>query len=50
MIELRIDGPGYSVYCWRGGNVVVVALGGGNKSTKQKDSAKAQAMVKELKG
>ena len=49
--ELRIDsGPGYRVYCWRDGDVVVVALGGGDKSTQQKDIAKAQAMAKELKG
>ena len=49
--ELRIDsGPGYRVYCWRDGDVVVVALGGGDKSTQQKDIARAQAMVKELKG
>ena len=51
MTELRIDsGPGYRVYCWRDGDVVVVALGGGDKSTQQKDIAKAQAMVKDLKG
>lgn len=51
MTDLRIDsGPGYRVYCWRAGDVVVVALGGGDKSTQQKDIAKAQAMVKELKG
>ena len=49
--ELRIDsGPGYRVYCWRDGDVVVVALGGSDKSTQQKDIAKAQAMVKDLKG
>lgn len=49
--ELRIDsGPGYRVYCWRDGDVVVVALGGGDKSTQQRDIAKAQTMVKELKG
>ena len=49
--ELRMDsGPGYRVYCWRAGDVVVVALGGGDKSTQQKDIAKAQAMAKELKG
>jgi len=49
--ELRIDsGPGYRVYCCRYGDVVVVALGGCDKSTQQKDIAKAQAMVKELKG
>jgi putative addiction module killer protein len=49
--ELGIDsGPGYGAYCWRDGDVVVVALGGGDKSTQQKDIAKAQAMAKELKG
>ena len=48
--ELRIVfGPGYRVYCWRDGDVVVVALGGGDKSTQQRDIAKAQAMVQELK-
>ena len=49
--ELRIDsGPGYRVYCWRSGDIVVIALGGGDKSTQQRDIAKAQAMVQELKG
>lgn len=48
--ELRIDsGPGYRVYCWREGSVVVIALGGGDKSTQQRDIAKAQAMVQLLK-
>ena len=49
--ELRIDtGPGYRVYCWRSGEIVVIALGGGDKSTQQRDIEKAQAMVQELKG
>lgn len=49
--ELRIDsGPGYRVYCWRSGEIVVIALGGGDKSTQQRDIEKAQAMVRELKG
>lgn len=48
--ELRIDtGPGYRVYCWRDGDLVVIALGGGDKSTQQRDIAKAQAMVQSLK-
>jgi putative addiction module killer protein len=48
--ELRIDtGPGYRVYCWRDGDVVVIALGGGDKSTQQRDITKAQAMVQSLK-
>lgn len=49
--ELRIDtGPGYRVYCWRSGEIVVIALGGGDKSTQQRDIEKAQAMVQEIKG
>ena len=49
--ELRIDsGPGYRVYCWRNGEIVVIALGGGDKSTQQRDIEKVQAMVQELKG
>lgn len=48
--ELRIDsGPGYRVYCWKDGVTVVVALGGGDKSSQPKDSAMAQAMVQLLK-
>ncbi len=48
--ELRIDsGPGYRVYCWKEGATVVVALGGGDKSTQARDIAKAQGMVQLLK-
>lgn len=48
--ELRIDsGPGYRVYCWKDGATVVVALGGGDKSSQDRDIAKTQAMVKLLK-
>lgn len=48
--ELRIDaGPGYRVYCWKDGAVVVVALGGGDKSSQVKDIAKAQKLVQLLK-
>lgn len=48
--ELRVDsGPGYRLYCWKDGATVVVALGGGDKSSQAKDIAKAQAMVKLLK-
>lgn len=50
VVELRIHaGPGYRVYCWQEGATVVVALGGGDKSTQQRDIATAQAMVKMLK-
>lgn len=48
--ELRIDsGPGYRIYCWRSDATVVVALGGGDKSSQDRDIAKAQEMVKLLK-
>ena len=51
VVELRIhSGPGYRVYCWKDGLTVVVALGGGDKSTQQRDIEKVQAMVQELKG
>ena len=47
--ELRIDsGPGYRVYCWRSGDIVVIALGGGDKSTQQADIAAAQALAATL--
>lgn len=48
--ELRIDsGPGYRIYCWKEGDVVVIALGGGDKSTQQRDIQRAQDMVRALK-
>ena len=50
VVELRIhSGPGYRVYCWKEGLTVVVALGGGDKSTQERDIAKAQNMVTLLK-
>lgn len=34
VVELRVHaGPGYRVYCWRQGDWVIVALGGGDKAT-----------------
>ncbi len=48
--ELRIhSGPGYRVYCWQDGATVVVALGGGDKSTQGRDITRAQNMVSQLK-
>lgn len=48
--ELRVHaGPGYRVYCWQDGPVVVVMLAGGDKSTQKRDIARARAMVKQLK-
>lgn len=48
--ELRIDsGPGYRVYCWKDGATVVVALGGGDKSSQSRDIARVQGMIQLLK-
>ena len=50
VVDLRIhSGPGYRVYCWKDGLTVVVALGGGDKSSQERDIAKAQHMVTLLK-
>jgi len=41
--ELRIDfGPGYRVYLGQDGPVLVVLLGGGDKSTQSKDFSSAK--------
>lgn len=48
--ELRVhSGPGYRIYCWQDGETVVVALGGGDKSTQDHDIRRARSMVRELK-
>ncbi len=50
VVELRIhSGSGYRVYCWKDGLTVVIALGGGDKSSQERDIAKAQHMVTLLK-
>jgi putative addiction module killer protein len=46
--ELRIDhGPGYRVYFVRRGEVVIVLLCGGDKSSQVRDIARAKAMAQE---
>lgn len=48
--EMRIThGPGYRVYFVRSGNVVIVLLCGGDKSTQRKDIAEAKRLAKEWK-
>lgn len=49
VIELRVDhGPGYRVYFVRRGNVLVVLLCGGDKSSQKRDIKRAQALAKEV--
>ncbi|MFI5361533.1 MAG: type II toxin-antitoxin system RelE/ParE family toxin [Elusimicrobiota bacterium] len=44
VVELRIDyGPGYRIYIGRQSLQTVVLLGGGNKSTQEKDIRAARA-------
>ena len=46
VIELRIDyGPGYRIYLTWVGNVLIVLLCGGDKSTQAKDIAKAKRLA-----
>ena len=47
--ELRIDyGPGYRVYFIRLGQVVVILLCGGDKSTQQQDITAAKTLAADL--
>ena len=49
VVELRIDyGPGYRVYFVRRGEVVVVLLAGGDKSTQSHDIERAKALANGL--
>lgn len=48
--ELRIDwGPGYRVYFARAGNVILLLLCGGDKTTQQKDIEHAKAYLQDYK-
>jgi len=47
--ELRIDhGPGFRVYFVQRGQVLIVLLCGGDKSSQNADIAKAQALARGL--
>jgi putative addiction module killer protein len=48
--ELKIDiGPGYRVYYAQRGTTLLLLLAGGDKSTQQKDIAKAIHLAKDFK-
>jgi putative addiction module killer protein len=48
--EMRIAfGPGYRLYFMRRGQVVIVMLGGGDKSSQTSDIRRAQRLAKELR-
>ena len=50
VIELRIDwGPGYRVYFAQTGDVILLLLCGGDKTTQQKDIAHAKACLQDYK-
>ena len=41
-------GPGWRLYYMRQGSTIIVMLGGGDKSTQERDIERAQAMALEL--
>lgn len=41
-------GPGWRLYYVRQGSAIIVMLGGGDKSTQERDIERAQAMALEL--
>lgn len=47
--EMRVDvGPGYRLYFTRRGNLLIIMLAGGDKSTQRRDIRRAQQILKEL--
>ena len=51
LFEMRIDcGPGYRIYFTRKGEVIILLLVGGDKSTQESDILKAKEILTELGG
>ncbi|MDY0088450.1 MAG: type II toxin-antitoxin system RelE/ParE family toxin [Coriobacteriia bacterium] len=49
VLELRVMcGPGYRVYLTRHGEIVIVLLAGGDKSTQQRDIERAKKLARGL--
>lgn len=47
--EMRVHfGPGYRLYFMRRGAIVIVMLGGGDKSSQARDIARAQRLARRL--
>jgi putative addiction module killer protein len=49
VIEMKIDfGPGYRVYYVQRGEIIIVLLCGGDKSTQSKDIERAKALATQI--